>query len=58
MFYQFIRKGEVILSEIHEETESSQTKYKKTSWKAGDTKKRPGLQKPYRQIRKTAHIQQ
>ena len=33
MFYQFIRKGEVILSEIHEETESSQTKYKKTKTK-------------------------
>ena len=33
MFYQFIRKGEVILSEIHEETVSSQTKYKKTKTK-------------------------
>ena len=31
--YQFIRKGEVILSEIHEETESSQTNIKGTKTK-------------------------
>ncbi len=34
MLYQFIRKGEVVLSEIYEETESGQPKHKKTKTKA------------------------
>lgn len=33
MFYQFIKKGEAVLSEIHEETESNQTKHKKIKTK-------------------------